>query len=97
MVVVAWLIIPAGILALAPFPPGGLVRLRLLVGWLGTSTFIVEGLILSWILGNAIGLVAITLAYVAWTLAPIAVLYGGLRLARLQKDTAQVQLRELRR
>lgn len=92
---IVWLVIPAGLLAVVPFPFGGLARLRLAIGWVGTFTYVVEGFVLSWILGNAIGTEGSRLAYVAWAVAPLAVLYCGRQLALLQWHAARRHLAEL--
>jgi hypothetical protein len=94
-VVIIWLVVPAGLLAVVPFPFGGLVRLRLAVGWIGTFIYVIESLVLSWILGNAIGTEGSRLAYVAWAVAPIVVLCAGLGLALLQRHAARRHLAEL--
>jgi hypothetical protein len=94
-VTLIWLVVPVGLLVIAPFPFGGLVRLRLAVGWIGPFIFVIEGLVLSWMLGNGMGAEGSRLGYVAWAVAPIFVASAGLRLAVLQRGAARRHLAEL--
>jgi hypothetical protein len=93
---IVWLVVLAGLLAVAPFPFGGLARLRLAIGWIGTFSYVIEGFVLSWVLGNAIGTEGSRLAYVAWAVAPLVVIYCGWQLALLQRDATRRHIAELR-